>query len=89
MKIIEVTEQNHGQRIDNLLIKTLKGVPKSLFYRLMRKGSIRVNKKRIKPEYKLVNEDILRIAPIRVSENTTTVSTQLNVVAKHALGLPE
>jgi len=81
VQYITVDDEDAGQRIDNFLVKTLKGVPKSLIYRLLRKGEIRVNKKRKKPEYKLVDEDIVRIAPIRVSENTTTVSTQLNVVA--------
>jgi len=70
-----------GQRIDNYLVKTLKGVPKSLVYRLLRKGEIRVNKKRIKPDYKLQNEDVVRVAPIRIAEKEAPVSTKLNVVA--------
>jgi 23S rRNA pseudouridine955/2504/2580 synthase len=81
VQFITVDSEDEGQRIDNFLVKTLKGVPKSMIYRLLRKGEIRVNKKRKKPEYKLVNQDILRIAPIRVSEKNNTVSTQLNVVA--------
>lgn len=52
-----------------------------MIYRLLRKGEIRVNKKRTKPEYKLQSEDIIRVAPIRMSEKTDTVSTQLNIVA--------
>jgi 23S rRNA pseudouridine955/2504/2580 synthase len=47
----------------------------------MRKGEIRVNKKRIKPVYKLLENDIIRVAPIRVSEKTDSVSTSLNVVS--------
>ncbi len=70
-----------GQRIDNYLLKTLKGVPKSMIYRLLRKGEIRVNKKRIKPEYKIQGEDLIRVAPIRVSEKPDGVSTHLNIVA--------
>jgi len=81
VRFITIDSEDAGQRIDNFLLKTLKGVPKSHLYRLLRKGEIRVNKKRIKPEYKLVDEDILRIAPIRVSEKSAPVSTQLNVVA--------
>ncbi|WP_448564303.1 23S rRNA pseudouridine(955/2504/2580) synthase RluC [Thalassotalea ganghwensis] len=81
VRFITVDGDDEGQRIDNFLLKTLKGVPKSMIYRLLRKGEIRVNKRRIKPEYKLVKEDILRIAPIRVSEKSAPVSTQLNVVA--------
>ncbi len=70
-----------GQRIDNYLVKTLKGVPKSMIYRLLRKGEIRVNKKRIKPEYKIQDQDLIRVAPIRMAEKSAPVSTQLNVVA--------
>ncbi|MFD1622515.1 23S rRNA pseudouridine(955/2504/2580) synthase RluC [Thalassotalea marina] len=81
VRFFTVTQDDDGQRIDNYLLKTLKGVPKSMIYRLLRKGEIRVNKKRTKPEYKLVAEDVIRVAPIRVSEKQTTVSTQLNVVA--------
>ncbi|WP_298439110.1 23S rRNA pseudouridine(955/2504/2580) synthase RluC [uncultured Ferrimonas sp.] len=65
---VTITDDHAGQRIDNFLITFLKGVPKSLIYRLLRKGEVRVNKKRIKPEYKLQDGDELRIAPIRVSE---------------------
>ncbi len=81
VRFITVDCEDAGQRIDNFLLRTLKGVPKSHLYRLMRKGEIRVNKKRIKPVYKLLENDILRIAPIRVSEKTDEVSTSLNVVA--------
>ncbi|MDO6427786.1 23S rRNA pseudouridine(955/2504/2580) synthase RluC [Thalassotalea sp. 1_MG-2023] len=81
VRFITVDVEDAGQRIDNFLLKTLKGVPKSMIYRLLRKGEIRVNKKRTKPDYKLKDEDVLRIAPIRVSEKSAPVSTQLNVVA--------
>ena len=81
VRFITVDSEDEGQRIDNYLLKTLKGVPKSMIYRLLRKGEIRVNKKRTKPEYKLVNEDVIRVAPIRISENTNEVSTKLSVVA--------
>lgn len=81
VRFITIDNEDAGQRIDNFLLRTLKGVPKSHLYRLMRKGEIRVNKKRIKPVYKLALNDVLRIAPIRVSEKTDTVSTGLNIVA--------
>ena len=48
-----ITENNESQRIDNFLLLILKGVPKSKIYRIIRKGEVRVNKGRIKPEYKL------------------------------------
>ncbi len=81
VKFITIDVEDAGQRVDNFLLRTLKGVPKSHLYRLMRKGEIRVNKKRIKPVYKLAVNDELRIAPIRVSEQKDTVSTGLNIVA--------
>ena len=62
-------DANHsGQRIDNYLFTHLKGVPKSRVYRIIRKGEVRVNKGRVKAEYKLEIDDILRIPPIRVAE---------------------
>jgi len=81
VRFYTIDSDEAGQRIDNYLLKTLKGVPKSMIYRLLRKGEIRVNKKRTKPEYKLNDEDVIRVAPIRISEKTDMVSTQLNVVS--------
>ncbi len=57
-----------GQRLDNYLMSRLKGVPKSRIYRLIRKGEIRVNRKRSKPDLRLIAGDSVRVAPIRVSE---------------------
>ena len=70
-----------GQRIDNFLRARLKGVPKSLIYKIVRKGEVRVNKKRIKPEYKLVEGDTVRIPPVRQAEQTELPSVKLNKVA--------
>ena len=81
VRFFTIDADEAGQRIDNYLLKTLKGVPKSMIYRLLRKGEIRVNKKRTKPEYKIAAQDIVRVAPIRVSEQKAPISTQLNVVA--------
>ncbi len=64
-----VTEDEAGQRIDNYLIRILKGVPKSMIYRILRKGEVRVNKKRIKPEYKVEPKDIVRIPPLRMADS--------------------
>lgn len=62
-----VSEEEAGQRIDNYLLRELKGVPKSRIYRILRKGEVRVNKGRIKPTYRLNVGDIVRIPPIRTS----------------------
>ena len=82
VKMLEISEDEAGQRIDNYLLAKLKGVPKSLIYRIVRKGEVRVNKGRIKPEYKLQCGDVVRVPPVRVSEKTQApVSSKLNKVA--------
>ena len=53
-----------GQRIDNFLIARLKGAPVSLIYRILRKGEVRVNKGRIKPDYRLQAGDQVRVPPL-------------------------
>lgn len=82
VKMQHISEDEAGQRIDNYLMRVLKGVPKSLIYRKIRKGEVRVNKKRIKPEYKIQGGDAVRIPPMRVSESDApVVSTKLDKVA--------
>lgn len=82
VKMLEISEDEAGQRIDNYLMAKLKGVPKSLIYRIVRKGEVRVNKGRIRPEYKLQCGDVVRVPPVRVSEKTQApVSSKLNKVA--------
>ena len=68
VQFVTIDSANAGQRIDNFLLSYLKGVPKSRIYRILRKGEVRVNKGRIKPEYKLADGDHVRIPPVRVSE---------------------
>ncbi|SDS36337.1 ribosomal large subunit pseudouridine synthase C [Halopseudomonas xinjiangensis] len=61
-----IDEGHAGQRIDNYLITRLKGAPKTLVYRILRKGEVRVNKGRIKPDYRLKAGDLVRIPPVRL-----------------------
>ena len=61
--IFEITEQLSGQRLDNFLLKQLKKVPKSLIYKLVRSGQVRVNKGRKPVSYRIKNDDIIRIPP--------------------------
>ena len=68
VQYLEINADQAGQRIDNYLLSRLKGVPKSRVYRLLRKGEVRVNKGRIRPEYRLIEDDVVRIPPIRVSQ---------------------
>ena len=77
-----VHEDDAGVRVDNFLIRVLKGVPKSMIYRILRKGEVRVNKKRIKPEYKLQSGDEVRIPPLRMTENKVVLpSAKLDKVS--------
>ena len=67
VRFFDVDENADGQRLDNFLVSRLKGVPKSLIYRYIRKGEIRINKKRCKQDSRLTCGDQVRVAPIRVS----------------------
>lgn len=85
VQIVTISADQEGQRIDNFLRTQLKGVPKSMIYRIVRKGEVRVNKKRIKPEYKLLAGDEVRIPPVRVADREDApVSARLDKVV--ALG---
>src|SRR3990167_9857079 len=65
----QVVAQNEvGQRLDNYLIRLLKGVPKSHIYRIIRGGEVRVNKKRAQPTSRLVCGDLIRIPPVRCTQ---------------------
>ena len=65
---VEIDHTQVEQRLDNFLLKTLKSVPKTRVYRIIRKGEVRVNKKRCKPEYKLKMGDIVRVPPVRLDQ---------------------
>ena len=71
-RFVEVTNAHAGQRIDNYLMRELKDVPKSYIYRILRKGEVRVNKKRIKQTYKLIVGDTVRIPPVFLPEKQAT-----------------
>ena len=65
---VEVGEESAAQRIDNFLLRHLKGVPKSHVYRVLRSGEVRVNSGRVGPDYRLQPGDRIRVPPVRVSE---------------------
>jgi len=64
---LEVGEESESQRLDNFLLRHLKGVPKSHVYRVVRSGEVRVNSGRVKPDYRVRAGDKIRIPPIRVA----------------------
>lgn len=68
MELVQISEDAAGQRLDNFLLTRLKGVPKSHVYRLLRKGEVRVNKGRVKPDYRLAAGDVVRLPPVRRPE---------------------
>jgi 23S rRNA pseudouridine955/2504/2580 synthase len=68
---VTVDETREGQRLDNFLVRELKGVPKSRVYRIVRKGEVRVNGSRAKPDYRLQTGDSIRLPPVRVSIEPT------------------
>ncbi|MFT7243074.1 MAG: 23S rRNA pseudouridine955/2504/2580 synthase [Candidatus Azotimanducaceae bacterium] len=76
VQIVAVDENSVGQRVDNFLLKTMKGVPKSRIYRCVRKGEVRVNGKRVKADTRLILDDKVRIPPIRMSSDDTPVASQ-------------
>lgn len=80
VQLIDVSEHADGQRLDNFLLSRLKGLPKSHLYRLIRKGEVRLNKKRCKPDARLVTGDIVRVAPLRLSEQVPAVMPGASLV---------
>jgi 23S rRNA pseudouridine955/2504/2580 synthase len=67
VQYVEAGEGDAGQRLDNFLVRVLKGVPRTHVYRLLRKGEVRVNSKRAKPEQRVEAGDRIRLPPVRRS----------------------
>ena len=74
-----VDEASEGQKIDNFLIKFLKKVPKSHIYKILRSGQVRVNKKRIKTDFRLSLRDSVRIPPIDFLRKKIDNSNKISV----------
>ena len=70
---IEVGEEEAGQRIDNYLLARLKGVPKSLVYRIVRSGEVRINSQRVEASRKVAAGDRIRIPPVRVADRDEAI----------------
>lgn len=66
VRFVTIGENASGQRLDNFLIRELKGVPRTRLYRAMRKGEVRVNKGRVRADYRLVIGDTVRIPPLQI-----------------------
>lgn len=81
VQYVVVTADDEGQRIDNFLITRLKGMPKSRIYRILRKGEVRVNKKRISAFYKLKKGDSVRLPPVFLEEKAREVPPAKETIA--------
>ncbi|MGV3572088.1 MAG: RluA family pseudouridine synthase [Ramlibacter sp.] len=68
VKLVTVGDESAGQRLDNFLIRVLKGVPKTHVYRIIRSGEVRVNKGRAAADTRVQEGDVVRLPPVRVSE---------------------
>jgi 23S rRNA pseudouridine955/2504/2580 synthase len=68
VKWLTVDEESAGQRLDNFLIRHLKGVPKTHVYRIIRSGEVRVNKGRASADTRIEMGDVVRLPPVRISD---------------------
>ncbi len=78
--ILEVDETSVTRRLDNYFRKILKGVPKSHIYKIIRDGQVRVNGRRVKPDYRLRLKDKVRIPPIRTADRESVAVLDLSKV---------
>ncbi|CDZ76873.1 Ribosomal large subunit pseudouridine synthase C [Legionella massiliensis] len=69
VRYTEISAEEEGQRLDNYLMRVLKGVPKSHIYRIIRAGEVRINKKRAQAASRLHQGDSVRIPPVRISQD--------------------
>ncbi len=67
-RLVEVDEDSAGQRLDNFLIRHLKGVPKTHVYRIIRSGEVRINKGRVSADTRVEAGDVVRLPPVRISD---------------------
>ena len=85
--LVTVDEDYSGQRLDNFLIRQLKGVPKTHVYRIIRSGEVRVNKGRAHADTRVQSGDIVRLPPVRTSERadqkTQAMQSVMAEVARH------
>ncbi|HBK46384.1 MAG TPA: 23S rRNA pseudouridine(955/2504/2580) synthase [Xanthomonadaceae bacterium] len=82
VRILKVPEDRSGQRLDNFLLGQLKGAPRSLIYKIVRSGQVRVNGGRAKAERKLEGGDEVRIPPVRLTEEGEKAAPPASFLAK-------
>ena len=84
VKKLIINNDNSGRRLDNYLISTYSSVPKSKIYNIIRKGEVRVNSSRVKPNYKIKTDDIIRIPPNLNIDQPLTKTIATDLINKHA-----
>lgn len=77
VKNVIVDEDSSGQRLDNFLLRELKGVPKTHIYRVIRSGEVRLNKGRAAADSRVATGDVVRLPPLRVTQPTQASATPL------------
>ncbi|MDA0762328.1 MAG: RluA family pseudouridine synthase [Proteobacteria bacterium] len=80
---LTVADDRAGQRLDNFLKTRLKGVPKTRIYQMIRKGEGRINKGRVRPDYKLKAGDLLRVPPVQRSAEPDSIDYRFIPVLDH------
>ncbi len=88
-RFVTIGAHEAGQRLDNFLLAQLKGVPKSRIYRMVRTGEVRINKGRVKPLTRIAAGDVVRIPPVRMSEQETVDLPPARVAAMRDIVLYE
>ena len=88
VEMVEVGEGGAGQRLDNYLLRHLKGAPKSLIYRIIRSGEVRVNKRRAEASTKLAASDLVRVPPVRLEAKPESTRAPAAGSARAGTDLP-
>lgn len=87
-RYLTIDENTSGQRLDNFLIRELKGVPRARLYRALRKGEVRVNKGRVRADHRLVSGDLVRLPPLHqpsASDPPSIPSQQINLLSRQII----
>lgn len=85
VKTVCIDEDSAGQRVDNFLMRHLKGVPKTHIYRIIRSGEVRVNKGRVGADTRLNEGDVVRVPPVRISERVAEKAQAMAQGAVHGV----
>jgi 23S rRNA pseudouridine955/2504/2580 synthase len=83
VSLVTVDLSYEGQRLDNFLLRELKGVPKTHVYRIIRSGEVRVNKGRAQADTRLATGDVVRLPPVRISAHVADKAAAMADAAAH------